>query len=672
MNIEHLLNKGFFPKELPPSFFTELFGNDYTQISALVDSTQASFLSTLLQTVNVMAGLTDPEKAEERVRLKQIFRNRLNFSDCSQYNIPKSGIARKGIKIPNPIHQGKLSQSIIDNYPEIEKLFKDSKFSTTKPELETEQEQGKRSVKHNDFSYFKESGIINSFKYAVQLKTDIAKFYPSIYTHSVPWVTFGGKDKYKKNRTLNDSDVLKVRNIYGDDIDNRLMWCQNQQTMGIPIGPDTSFIIAEIIACHLDKHLEKKLKSKKIDFLGYRYYDDYALYFNSELDAQIGLSELKKILNDFELKINDEKTEISRTQDELEKPWALAIKSFYFRPSENGQKDDIWNYFAIAFRYAQENPKDSVLKLALNKFNFVRIEEDNWDYFESLLFRLGLIETSSLNKIAKLLVTYKTLVSKKRLKEFCFEIIKRNYENQHDYELTWSLWLLNEFKIQPTKGIFEMIFNSKSATASIIGLDLYKQNNRIKSFDFSSIIELATTENLNNKEWLLVYEAIYKDWIPSLTKSVIQEHFFFNILESRNIHFYDNLRKLEPLKVERSYLKKIEAKLKHITNYISKNNFSNTELKNELIELSENLNLTDLTQTTNREEIQKKLTDSDLKIKELIDKIEVVRLELTQFEKKKPYFVVGKRLEELSELTTKEIEAEAKQNKGLLFDPTYE
>lgn len=672
MNIEHLLNKGYFPKELPPSFFTELFGNDYSGISTLADSTENASLTALQNSVNSMTGLSTPDKAEKKVQLKQIFKNRLNYSECSQFNIPKSGIARKIIKIPNPIHQGKLAQAIVDNYTEISKLFNDSKLSTTKPQIETELEQNKRSVKHNDFSFFKESGIINSFKYAVQLKTDIAKFYPSIYTHSVPWVTFGGKDKYKRNRALSKTDPLKVSNIYGDDIDDRLMWCQNQQTMGIPIGPDTSFIIAEVIACHIDKHLEKKLKSKKIDFLGYRYYDDYALYFNSELDAQIGLSELKTILNDFELKINDEKTEISRTQSELEKPWALDIKSFYFRPFKNDQKDDIWNFFAIAFRHAQENPKDSVLKLALNKFNFVRIEEENWDYFESLLFRLGLIETSSLNKIAKLLITYEKLVSKKRLKEFCFQIIKRNYENQHDFELTWSLWILNEFKIQPTKEIYEMIFKSRSVTGIIVGLDLFQQNNRIKNFDFSSVNEIITTENLNNKEWLLVYETVYKGWIPTLSISIIQDHFFFNILESRDIYFYNNSRKLEPLKVERSYLNKIEVKLKQITTYISKNKFSNTELKSELLELSENLNFSDLNQTTNRKEIQKKLSDSDSKIKDLIDKIEAVKLELKKFDKKKPYFVVGKRLEELSELTSKEIEAEAKQNKGLLFDPTYE
>ncbi len=87
---------------------------------------------------------------------------------------------------------------------------------------------------------------------------------------------------------MHEKDPSKVlsRNIYGHAIDERMMWCQNQQTKGIPIGPDTSLIIAELIACHLDYLFLQKLKRKKIDWIGYRYYDDYLLYFNSELDAQ--------------------------------------------------------------------------------------------------------------------------------------------------------------------------------------------------------------------------------------------------------------------------------------------------------------------------------------------------------------------------------------------------
>ena len=132
------------------------------------------------------------------------------------------------------------------------------------------------------------------------------------------------------------------------------MWSQNQQTMGIPIGPDTSFTAAEIIACHIDELFEKKLKKKRIDFVGYRYYDDFSLYFNSELAAQIALTELKSILSEFELRINDDKTTISRTHNKLESDWALAIKSFYFRPSENDQKEDIWNFFSIAFKFSKK------------------------------------------------------------------------------------------------------------------------------------------------------------------------------------------------------------------------------------------------------------------------------------------------------------------------------
>jgi hypothetical protein len=63
MNIEHLLNKGYFPKELPPSFFAELFGNDYSNISTLADSTKNASLTALQNSVNAMTGLSRPEKS---------------------------------------------------------------------------------------------------------------------------------------------------------------------------------------------------------------------------------------------------------------------------------------------------------------------------------------------------------------------------------------------------------------------------------------------------------------------------------------------------------------------------------------------------------------------------------------------------------------------------------
>jgi len=672
MTTEELLKKGYFPKELPPCFFTDLLGANFNTISTDLVSNQTARQTAFVNTANAITGLTPTQRGEEKLRLKQIFKNRLNYSECGQYSIPKPGLARNIIKIPNPLHQGKLADAIANNYSDIEKLFEKSIFSTTKPKLETDISQGKRSVKHENFGLFKELCIVNSFKYSIQLKTDIAKFYPSIYTHSIPWVTFGGKEKFKKNRALSNRDPSKINVIYGNDIDDRFMWCQNQQTMGIPVGPDTSFIAAEIIACHIDVLFEKKLKKKKIDFVGYRYYDDFSLYFNSELDAQIALSELKTVLNEFELRINDDKTIINRTHNELESDWALAIKSFYFRPSENDQKEDIWNFFSIAFKFSERHPNESVLRLAINKFNFVRIEKHNWSFFESLVFRMGLTDTGVLQKIAKLLISYKSLVNKTNLKIFCFEVIRRHAEKKHDYELTWALWLLSDFNIQPNKEIFEIVIESRCNCACIIALDLLNKNSRIKTFDYSSLTRHLITENLNNRNWLLVYETVYKGWVPEVSSSVVTNHFYFDLIKSKNINFYDSSRNLEPLKTQRSNLKKIDRKIYQLTDYITKHKITEAIVETEILKLASNLKLTAFEQMTTRKKVQDKLVESDLKIKELIQSVSSIQSDMKKFDKRKPYYVIEKRLEELAILTSKEIDAEVREDKALLFDQKYE
>lgn len=672
MEAEELIKRGYFPKELPPCFTTELLALNINSIFTDLDSTKKSKEAAFMNKASAQKKLTAEQVEEEKLKFRQVFKNRLNYSECGQYSIPKPGLARNIIKIPNPLHQCKLADVIAENYGDIEKLISRSNLSTTKPKLETETSQEKRSIQHGSYGSFKELCIVSSFKYAIQLKADIAKFYPSIYTHSIPWVTFGGKDRFKKNRALRKKDPARINEVYGNDIDDRLMWCQNQQTMGIPVGPDTSFIAAELIASHIDVLFEKKLQKKKVDFVGYRYYDDYSLYFNTDLDAQIALTELKSVLNEFELRINDNKTIINRTHNELESDWALAIKSFYFRPSETDQKEDIWNFFAIAFKFSAMYPSEGILRLAINKFNFVRIEKQNWDIFESLVFRLTLTDSGTLQKTAKLLTSYKNLVNKKRLQIFCFEVINRHAEKKHDYELTWALWLLNDFNIQPTKKIFEIVLSSKCNCASIIALDLLDRNNRIKNFDYSSLKGIMTTENLSGRNWLLVYEAVYKGWITGITTSVVTDSFYFDLIKSKKISFYDSSISLEPLKTEQSNIKSIARKVKQISDYMINHKAIECVIESEIQELVTKLKLTAFEKIKTRKETQEILVESDLKIKKLTHTMQSIQSDMKMFEDRKPYYVVGKRLEELEFLIYKEIRAEAKEDKELLFDQTYE
>ena len=551
-------------------------------------------------------------------------------------------------------------------------MFNLSNLSITKPIVETNSKQGSRAVRHEKYKYFKEQSVLKSFNYHVQLKADISKFYDSLYTHSVPWVTFGGKDRYKKNRDLSDKDTNKVKVIYGDEIDRALSNCQNEQTLGIPIGPDTSLIVSEIIACHVDVLLEQRLKRKKIDWVGFRYHDDYLLHFHSELDAQTVLSELRAVLSEFELRINDEKTFIGATSNNLESDWVLSIKTFFFSPSEKEQKEDIWNFFALVFKLSRECPKESVLRFALNKFKFVRINKDSWIVFESLLFRLGLTEPSSLSEIAKILVSYKSLVNKNNLKSFCFEMIKRHAEKGNDYELTWSLWILKEFELQPTKEVFTSIFKSKSVCACLIAFDLLEKKKLIKGIDFSDINSVFTTENLNKEYWLLVYETAYNKWLPSLDSQIVNDHFYFKILKDRKVSFYDATKRLEPITVETSSFSRIENKIIQIENYISKNKIKNEDLKIQIELLSDQFTQKSKDNNGSKQAIQEKLEKTDNLSKFILSQLNSIETKNMEFNEKKLYYVLGKRFLELSELTSKEIEYQNNPENDLLFNPNYE
>ena len=76
--------------------------------------------------------------------------------------------------------------------------------------------------------------------------------------------------------------------LLGNRLDLWLRESQDRQTGGIPIGPDTSFIIGEVIGTALDLSLQSKLPSIR----GTRSIDDYYLYFSTLSDAERGLAAL--------------------------------------------------------------------------------------------------------------------------------------------------------------------------------------------------------------------------------------------------------------------------------------------------------------------------------------------------------------------------------------------
>jgi len=143
------------------------------------------------------------------------------------------------------------------------------------------------------------------------LQADFSRFYPSIYTHAIPWAIHG-KEIARNNPAL-----------FGNRIDKRVRESQDKQTGGIPIGPDTSFLIGEIMGSAVDCALEKRIGKLR----GTRFVDDYHLYFDSYHDAEKALAALHAIAISLELEVNDFKTEIVQLPEALEPRWKQELRS---------------------------------------------------------------------------------------------------------------------------------------------------------------------------------------------------------------------------------------------------------------------------------------------------------------------------------------------------------
>lgn len=152
-------------------------------------------------------------------------------SRCTYHSVPKRKHLRRLLSIPNPLHQTALAVEIEGHWADLESFCKQSTISLSVPKPSTE-----RAL---ESSYGINAQAVQRSLRSVGaryvLKTDISRFYPSIYTHSVAWAIHG-KEKAQADNSL-----------YGNRLDKRISDTQDRQTGGIPTGPDSSFLIGEIM-----------------------------------------------------------------------------------------------------------------------------------------------------------------------------------------------------------------------------------------------------------------------------------------------------------------------------------------------------------------------------------------------------------------------------------------
>jgi hypothetical protein len=456
-------------------------------------------------------------------------------SKCCFHSIPKIKNFRRHFCIPNPLHQIILCQVIEDNWAEIYKHIKKSKISISYPIVSNNLKKNyqnirsfERPVEIKDRKYVSAE---RSFDSRYVLIADVSRYFPTIDSHAIPWALHG--KQYAKAH-INDPSLL------GNKIDKSVRNTQDGQTLGIPIGPDTSHFIAEIIGAAIDDLLKNHLGPK---LQGWRAIDDFHLFFKTRSEAESALHILHQVFKEFELEINPEKTKILELPLPLEEHWVTELRSFKFRLTEKGQKGDLINYFSRAFSLSTEYPDASVLKYAIVRTHQEYIFPENWSLYESLLLKSIISEPSCIEIVTSIFHHWDFhgySVDKKRIASVISEFVCFHSKFSHSFEISWALWLAKTLQIKIDKKAREAITESDDPIVALIALDLREQkliSGRMKTLKWEQYMH---SSHLYEPHWLLAYEAYMKGWLPSKDGSdYLANDPFFSILKNHNVQFYD-------------------------------------------------------------------------------------------------------------------------------------
>ncbi|MEW8092198.1 MAG: RNA-directed DNA polymerase [Candidatus Thiodiazotropha endolucinida] len=494
--VKELLQRGYFPVQLPPGFSTTTFACSYKALKG--------------EWITQSAPTSKPEK----------------------FSVARSSYNRRVTSIVNPVAYFYLVKEIAAYWGKIQNHYNKSRISLSRPKLNP----SLRAIEISKFSDLYEAKVTKSTGYRYALLTDVSRFFPTIYTHTIPWALHG-KSTAKKNKKK------KTPEFFGNILDVKSMGVQDWQTMGLPIGPDTSHVIAEIIAVAIDKEFKGNLGYMP---QGYRYVDDYCLFFNNLDEAQRALSELTKVLSSYELQINPDKTKIIEVKDLVEESWKYGIKHLEVSGQVNKQRDDIHKYFESLFSLEKRYKDESLVKYGLKKISTSIIKKQNWDVYEAYLLKCGYSFPNTLQVITTILSTYHYYdypIDKSAIEMFCNTLIEGHSISDGHSEIAWALWLAKELKVSISKASIRAVETISSSVCIVIALDLHSEGLTSTKPLKKHLIEYSTKDSLYSDKWLLSYEAGRRCWLYNRDASYIRRDKYFSELITQNVSFYDETKR---------------------------------------------------------------------------------------------------------------------------------
>lgn len=257
----------------------------------------------------------------------------------------------------NPINFAILSQLLSKCWKDLRKVCSLSKCSGSVPRFPKKLLSGHRAIESSTLSEKRRSQKHLASVYPQVLQLDISRFYDSVYTHSLPWAILGksvAKSKFK---------AKTLKSHWSDQLDRYVRNCNSQQTIGLPIGPDTSRILSEVILARIDASLCGKssgIKSKQV----YHAIDDYQFGVSDTSEADKVQSLFVKLIRQYELRLNDFKTKINGGLSHSPGNWQREFDQL----ANFVGSALIERYFDLVYKLMLEFPDSNIVGYANKRF----------------------------------------------------------------------------------------------------------------------------------------------------------------------------------------------------------------------------------------------------------------------------------------------------------------
>jgi hypothetical protein len=492
---KRFLDFGYFAPELPPCFSSQGLG-----------AKGASLLSEI--------------KRLPKVGGQPAYRQFV--SEKASFYHPRFRKTDRLHSVVNPISHLLVSSLVAKHFHKLKKVEKESRYSLSPSVFDW---SGQRALLRPIFSKRDEftSQLSPRFEYTVT--TDVRAFYPSILTSSIAWALHGRSASKLLSPALFANEIgLLVRNG------------QDGHTTGLPVGPDTSRILAEVVASRIDTEIDEVLNVKKGDAA--RFVDDFTFGCNSIEEGRRIIAEIRRAAAAFELDIGNEKTSIEPTNHLAYVGWEAFLKSHL--PQHRADKASFERFFYIVHDMTKRHANLNVERYAMSNCRKAFVASEEWSFLQEHIissYRKNSTLIENLVEIVLLRHRAHNDVDMAALSDFIAARLPMLGASQRTGEIIWLLYLACSLRISIKAESLSMCLRMPNAMVAILVTHAEVSGLIEGAIDRSFWRSYATKNGLRSAMFLFAYESALKGW--ETESAYCEDDEYYGLLYREKMSFFD-------------------------------------------------------------------------------------------------------------------------------------